>query len=297
MVSLRLKIIRALLLITAIGVSSGCPVLCRAQVSFNNLSAAQVESHIGFTQLVNHHVPLDLTFTRATGSTAKLSQFINGRVPSIVLMPFYKCKAGCTLEMHALVSDIDAMHLRPGKDYQILTVSINPSETPILAAQLKSYYTEQTKVPGVSSAWHFFTGDETNIVTLGHAIGYHWVQDLKNQAFNHPTGIVVLTPRGRIFRYFYGTDYNSKDLQIALTKAGDNKVGTVVQQILSFCCTWNPATGHYGLVLQRLLFIACSATVVVIVLGVTGLLFLERRIRRLRGRSVIDNNSGTPHAV
>ncbi len=291
----RSKSITAIALVGAGLVFWTASKVCEAQISFNKLSAAEIPSHIGFTQLVNHTVPLNLTFTRANGTTVPLSHYVNGKVPSILLMPFYKCKAGCTLEMHALVNDIDSMHLKPGKDYQILTVSINPSETPALATQLKTYYTEQTKTPDVAAAWHFFTGNETNIVALGGAVGYHWVQDLKNQAFNHPTGIILLTPTGRIYRYFYGTDYNPKDLQIALTKAGDNQTGTVVQQILSYCCTWNPATGHYGLVLYRLLWIACSATVVIIVLAVGTLLFLERRFRR--GRSIIDNNSGTPHAV
>ncbi len=288
----------ALLLRAGAGIMlASVPLVCRAQISFNKLSASEIQAHIGFTQLVNRQVPLNLTFTRSNGSTATLGQYVNGKVPSILVMPFYKCKAGCTLEMHALVSDIDSMHLIPGKDYQILTVSINPYETPALAGQIKTYYGSQIKTPGATAAWHFFTGTEPNIVALGEAVGYHWVQDLKNQAFNHPTGIILLTPKGRIYRYFYGTDYNSHDLQIALTKAGDNQTGTVVQQILSYCCTWNPTTGHYGLVLYRLLWIACSATVAIIVLGVGTLLFLERRIRRIKGRSLIDNNSGTPHAV
>ena len=198
------------------------------------------------------------------------------------MMPFYKCTGGCLLEMRGIAAAFNHLSYQPGKDFQMLTISINPYENSALAATNKKEYVGLMKNQAAGSAgWHFMTGQENNITALGEAIGDHWVQDLRHQQFNHPLGVVIMTPQGKIFRYIYGSDYDPNDLKIALTKASQNQIGTVIDQVIAYCCTWNPTKGHYGLVIQRVIVISGCSTVAILVLAIGAMLYWEKKQPKL----------------
>ncbi len=241
---------------------------------------------VHFDQLVNTQIPLDLSFRDETGKTVQLRQYFDGKRPAILVMPFYKCMSGCTLELQGMAKAFNQLHYRVGDDFQVLTVSINPKEGPDLAAAHKSVYLKMYNKPGGDAGWHFLTGTQNNIQALAHAIGFHYVYNLQTEQFVHPNGIVILTPQGKTYRYFFGTSFEPQDLRIALTKASQNQIGTVVDQILSFCCSYDPTTGHYGVIIQRVIELAGSATVLILGSSILLMLRWERRYW----------NKGTPQA-
>ena len=272
---------------TSIRTFSACvlvlvPFASNAQ-SIVNQSAYKAPQFVAkFDQLVNHQVPLYLQFTRSNGETVPLSHFVNGKQPVILMMPFYKCKSGCLLEQRGLAGTINQMSYKLGTQFQVVEVSINPYEGPSLSSQEKKYYTGMLKDSKGASGWHFMTGTEANIKALTTAIGMHYEQDLDTQQFNHPTGILILEPNGRIFQYMFGTTYDPKDLQIALTKASNGAVGSVIQQFISSCCTWNPTTGHYDVMINKIIDVAATATVLLMITVISAMFIVDRRRHKLK---------------
>ena len=243
---------------------------------------------VGIDQRLNQPLPLDLSFRDETGQTVQLNQYF-GKRPVILSMVYYNCPMLCTQVLNGMVSSLRVISFNPGEQYEIISVSFDPRETPALAATKKTNYVNSlpaAKRAGAISGWHFLTGDETNIRRLTEAVGfrYHW--DEATKQFAHASGIMVLTPEGKVAQYYYGIEYAPKDLRLGLVEASANKIGTPVDQLLLFCYHYDPATGKYRVVMN-VMRVAGGITII----GIVLLLFaLHRRAAaqlRLRPGSAV----------
>jgi protein SCO1/2 len=209
---------------------------------------------VGMDQNLGKQIPLDLVFKDDTGKSVKLGDYFDGKKPVILTLVYYDCPMLCTLVLNDLTRGMNGLDtLSAGTDYQVVTVSFNPKETPALAAEKKETYLQSYHRPHAAEGWHFLTGDEASIHQLTEAVGFHYKWDPKFNQYMHPSGITILTPTGTISRYFFGIDYGLKDLKFSLEEASGNKIGTVTDQILLYCFHYDPSTGKYSLMVTRLL--------------------------------------------
>jgi len=201
---------------------------------------------VGIDQKLDRQVPLDLTFRDEAGRTVPLSSFFSGRKPVILALVYYQCPMLCTMILNGVESSLKAVSFDPGRDFEVLSVSFDPKDTPQLAASKKQMYLRRYGRPGTANGWHFLTGDEANIQALTSAVGFRYKYDAASGQFAHASGIMVLTPQGRLSRYLYGVEYAPRDVRLALVEASENKIGSPVDQLLLFCYHYDPATGKYG---------------------------------------------------
>ena len=218
---------------------------------------------IGLDQKLDAQIPLDLGFRDEQGAPVTLRQFF-GRRPVVLTMVYYECPMLCTFVLNGVLNSAKAMSFDLGKDYDIVTVSIDPTEKPILAEAKHTMYAGLYGRPGGAAGWHFLTGEEASIRQLAAAVGFRYVYDKQSQQYGHASGIMVLTPEGRVSRYFYGIEYLPRDLRLALVEASGGKIGTPVDEILLTCFHYDPTTGKYGLVISRVVRWAGLATVLAI---------------------------------
>jgi protein SCO1/2 len=231
---------------------------------------------IGFDQHLDERVPLDAAFTDETGRQVRLGDYF-GRRPVVMVFAYYECPMLCTVALNGLSSALSVLSLEPGKDFEIVTVSFDPHDTPAGARAKKAGYIERYTHSGASTAWHFLTGDEANIKRVTAAAGFRYQWDVDTKQFAHPTGVIVLTADGRLARYLFGIEYGPRDLRYALVDASDGKVGSPVDSLLLYCFHYDPMTGRYGLVIMRAIRLAGAATV--LALG-TFIVIMVRREKR-----------------
>ena len=215
---------------------------------------------IGFDQNLDTHVPLDTAFKDEAGHAVTLGDYFGTR-PVVMVFAYYDCPMLCTLVINGLASALDVLSLEPGKDFEIVTVSFDPRDTPAAAAAKKAAYIARYKRPGAAASWHFLTGEQRSIDRLAHAAGFRYVWDTETKQFAHPTGIIVLTPDGRLARYLFGIEYGPRDLRYAIVEASDGQVGSPVDSLLLYCYHYDPTTGRYGVAIMRVVRIAAAATV------------------------------------
>ena len=237
----------------------------------NGLPTALREVRI--EQRLNEQLPLELQFRDETGRTVQLGEYFNNRKPVILSLVFYKCPMLCNQILSGLMAGLRSQTFDAGKEFDVLTVSFDPRETPELAAEKKQDYIARYNRPGAEKGWHFLTGDAENIRRLTEAVGFHYNYDEKTNQFAHASGIMLLTPEGKLSRYFYGIDYNARDLRLGLVEASNNKIGSAVDQLLLYCYHYDPATGRYGPAVMNIM----RAGGVVTVLGIGALLLILRR--------------------
>ena len=227
---------------------------------------------IGIDQRLNEQVPLDLQFRDETGKAVRLGEFF-GKKPVILSLVYFSCPMLCTMAENGLLHSLQEVNFSAGREFDVLTVSFDPHDTPEIAAAKKAVYVGLYGRKGAERGWHFLTGDEASIAQLTQAVGFRFRYDAQAKQFVHATGIMVLTPQGKIARYFYGIYYPSRDLRLGLVEASANKIGSPVDEVLLFCCRYDPATGKYGVIISRLLQIAGLITV----LSIAGLVFALSR--------------------
>ena len=232
---------------------------------------------IGFDQNLDQPVPLDTAFTDDHGRIVRLGEYFGTR-PVVLAFAYYDCPMLCTLVLNALTSALSVTSLEPGKDFEIVTVSFDPRDTPAMAAAKKASYLERYKRAGAATGWHFLTGGQPSIDRLTKAAGFRYVWDNETRQFAHPTGIVVLTPDGRLARYLFGVEYGPRDLRLAIVEASAGKVGTPVDSLLLYCYHYDPMTGRYGLIVMRVLRLAGAATV--LALGTFIVVMVRKEKRR-----------------
>ena len=218
---------------------------------------------IGIDQRLNEQVPFDLQFRDETGKTVRLGDYF-GKKPVILSLVYFNCPMLCTMAENGLLHSLQEVKFSVGSQFDVLTVSFDPHDTSELAAAKKAVYVGLYGRKGAERGWHFLTGDEAPIEQLTKAVGFRYRYDAQAKQFVHATGIMVLTPQGRIARYFYGIYYPSRDLRLGLVEASANKIGSPVDEVLLFCCRYDPATGKYGVIISRILQIAGLMTVLCI---------------------------------
>lgn len=227
---------------------------------------------IGLDQRLNVQLPLDLTFTDETGKKVRLREYF-GTKPVILSLAYYDCPMLCTLVVNGLIRTLRTLSFSAGDEFTVLTVSFNPADTAKMAAIKKQTSLQSYNRPSAEKGWHFLTGDEATLQQLTQAVGFRYRYDPERKEYAHASGIMVLTPDGRISRYFYGIDYAPRDVRFGLIEAASGKIGSAVDQLLLLCYHYDPATGQYGLVITRSLQLAGAATV----LGIGGFIVLSLR--------------------
>ena len=204
-------------------------------------------SKVSFEQRLNEQLPLDLQFKDEEGRTVRLGDYFGHR-PVVLAFVYYDCPMLCTQVLNGIDTSLSVLTETVGKDFDVVAVSFDPRETPSLANGKKKAQVDRYKRPGSEAGWHFLTGEEPAIKTLTEAAGFHYVWDDKTQQFAHPSGIIVVTPDGRLARYFFGIEYASRDVKFALIESSAGRIGNAIDQLLLYCYHYDPATGQYGLV-------------------------------------------------
>jgi protein SCO1 len=235
--------------------------------------------NVGFDQRLGAQVPLDLAFRDETGSPVKLGDYL-GDKPVLLVPAYYECPMLCTIVLNGVTSALRALPFDVGREFRVVTFSFNPHETSELAAAKKATYIEDYRRPGAAAGWHFLTGDEPSIVALTQAIGFRYVWDEASKQYAHASGIVVLTPGGRISHYFFGVEFSPRDLRLALVEASGERIGSLVDQLLLFCFHYDPATGRYS----RVALNAVRAGGVLTLAALVGFVVLMLRRDAIRAR-------------
>jgi protein SCO1/2 len=230
---------------------------------------------VGIDQRIGASVPLDLVFTDESGREVRLGDYFGTR-PVLLALVYYECPMLCTQVLNGLVSALGVMNFEPGREFEVVAVSINPKEGPGLASQKKGAYLERYGRPHTAGGWHFLTGDEASIKQLADAVGFRYAYDEEIKQFAHGAGIELLTPKGVLSKYFYGIEFSARDIRLGVIEASEERLGTVIDDMLLFCYHYDPATGKYGATVLGLVRVAGIAFVLAL------LAFLIVSLRRER---------------
>jgi len=236
-------------------------------------------SQVGIDQKLDAQVPLDLQFVDESGKTVRLAQYF-GKKPVVLSLVYYECPMLCTLVLNGMLHSFRTMSFNVGDQFEVVTVSFSPTETPALASAKKVGYLKKYGREGGAAGWHFLTGREDQIKRLADAVGFRYTYDPESGQYAHASGIMILTPKGRVARYFYGIEYAPRDLRLGLIEAADNRIGSPVDRVLLYCMHYDPLTGKYGLVIKNVLRLSGLTTVLLLGGFITVMLSRERAARR-----------------
>jgi protein SCO1/2 len=265
----------------ALVVLAALPVAARAQMGPvpppPREATPGVLQEIGFDQNLGATLPLDLRFKDETGRDVRLGEYF-GRKPVVLSLVYYECPMLCTISLNGLAAALEVLSFVPGQEFEVVTVSFDPSEGPVLAAAKKKAYMARYKRPEAHAGWHFLTGPADSVDRLTKAAGFRYVWDPMTKQFAHPAGILVATPEGRISHYLFGVEYSPKDLRLALVDAAGGGIGNAVDQVLLFCYQYDPKSGRYSASILNVVRI--GGVVTVVALGA----FILTASRRRRAR-------------
>lgn len=242
-------------------------------------TAEKILQEVGFEQRLNETVPLELSFQDEQGQPVRLGKVIAGR-PAILVLAYYQCPNLCGLTLEGLAESLKPLGFTAGEEYQVIAVSIDPEETPAIAAAKKSELRTRFGLEGMEKGWHFLTGERTSIHNLTRSAGFRYAYDPEIDQYAHAAGIVLLTSEGRIARYFYGVRFPVRDLRLGLVEAAEKRIGSPIDQLLLLCYDYDPNTGRYSMLIMNVLRLAGMVTVAVLGGFVGVMLYRERRQRR-----------------
>ncbi len=229
------------------------------------------------TQHLNAQLPLNAQFIDDTGAPVSLGKYFDGKHPAVITTVYYNCPMLCSEEMDGLTGALEMVHLVPGKDFQIVIISIDPSETPQLAAQKKAFYLKRYGHPETADGWHFLVGQRPAIDAVTNAIGFGYVRvpgpDGRLTQFAHASSIQIATPQGKLAQYYLGVEYSPKDVLLGLIDASGNKIGSPVANILTYCYHYDPQNNKHSLIVAR----AVQLGGIVTVASLGGFMFLMFR--------------------
>ena len=245
----------------------GAAQVAAPKAELGQTSVAQKPSildQVGIDQHLNAQVPLDLAFADENGHPVQLRQYF-GQKPVVVTMVYYQCPMLCSQVLNGLAGTLNGIaRFNVGRDFNVITVSFDPRDTPEAAAASKKKFLSRYRREGSDQGWHFLTGRKDQIEALAQALGFRYAWDPEIQQFAHASGIMLLTPGGRIAQYYYGIEYAPRDLQYGIIEASQGKTGNIVDQMILYCYQYDPAKGKYGAVIFRILKISALATVLVL---------------------------------
>ncbi len=239
----------------------------------NGGAPADLANRVGIDQNLDAKVPLDLQFKDETGKTVKIGDYFQNKKPVLITMLQLTCDQVCSAQFGAMETAFKdpAFGFTPGQEFEILTVSIDPKEGPMIAQDVKEEQLKRLNVAGANKGWHFLTGDEKSTKALAKSLGVKYIWDGSSKQYIHPDGIVMATPDGHISRYFMRLDYNPRDLRYSIIESSKDKIGTFIDQIALSCFHYNPATGKYTLQIMMFLRLVGGA----FVLGSVGAIALS----------------------
>jgi protein SCO1 len=243
-------------------------------------SVPEVLAKVGVDQKLDSQVPLDVPFVDETGRAVTLREYFGTR-PILLTMVYYECPMLCTQVLNGMVGTLKTLNFTAGKEFDIVTVSFNPKETPALAASKKTTYLAKYGRPEAAAGWHFLTGQQPAIDALASSVGFRYFYDKATEQYVHASAIMLLTPQGRVSRYFYGIEYPPRDVRLGLIEAASGKIGNVVDQVLLYCYHYDPHAGKYSMVVMNMLRIAGIITVALIGGFIVVMWRLDRRKSRV----------------
>jgi len=243
-------------------------------------SSSSILKEVKFDQHLGVQLSLDTEFRDETGKVVRLGSYF-GKRPMVFALVYHECPMLCNVVLNNLVSSLRSLEFTPGVEYDVLTISIAPHETSSLAsAKRRGYVTKFQKIETLNH-WHFLTGDEPNIRRIADEVGFNYAYDPKSGQYAHASGIMILTPEGKVSRYFFGVDYPTRDLRFGIMEASEEKIGSPIAQVLLMCFHYDPTTGKYSLAVMRILQAGGLVTVIGIGMSIATMLRRERRQRRL----------------
>ncbi len=218
---------------------------------------------VGIAQNLNTQLPLGLAFTDDEGRQLQLSSYF-GKKPAILALVYYQCPMLCSEELDGLTGALEMVDERPGRDFNVIVVSIDPTETTAMAAAKKKFYLKRYGYPETANGWHFMTGTQPSIDALANAVGFRYVKipgpDGKLTQFAHASSIEIVTPEGKLAQYYMGVEYSPKDLRLGLAEASAHRIGSPVDNILTYCYHYDPGTNRHSLIVARVVQLGCLIT-------------------------------------
>jgi protein SCO1/2 len=216
--------------------------------------------NVGIEQRLNEQLSLDLSFRDETGKTVQLGDYF-GKKPVILSLVYYRCPMLCSEVLAGLEGSLRSMSFSAGKEFNVLTVSFDPKDTPQTASEKKAAMLKSYKRAGAADGWHFLTGSQESIDALTKAAGFQYEYDPKSGQFAHTTAIVIVTPEGKIAQYYFGVEFPPTDLRLGLIQASQNQIGTLVDQVILYCYHYDPQAGKYGAIVSHILQLGGGLTV------------------------------------
>jgi protein SCO1 len=235
--------------------------------------------NVGFEPPLNGQMPLDLGFRDETGRDVQLRDYF-GQKPVVLAFVYYNCPMLCDQIQQGVVGTLRMLSFNPGRDYQVVFVSFDSRETPGMAAEKKKTVLSHFRRPETASGWHFLTGANESIAAATKAANFRFSFDAKSNLFAHASGVMILTPDGRISRYFYGVEYPGRDMRLGLVDASAGKIGTPIDHVLLFCFHYDPAAARYSASILKIIRLGGILTILCIVGGI--LIFRRRDAGRAR---------------
>lgn len=270
-----IRTITASAMLLALSVASGAQTIPDSVGKPSSGLPAQLQN-VGFEPQLNAQLPLDANFRDESGRDVKLRDYFDGK-PVLLALVYYGCPMLCNQVEQGVVGTLKMLSFDAGRDYQVVFVSFDPRETPDMAAQKKTAALSRYGRPQAASGWHFLTGKEQPIQALTSAANFRYSFDEKHNLFAHASGIMLITPDGRISRYFYGVEYPSRDVRLGLVDASAGKIGTPIDHLLLYCFQYNPETARYSATVLKIVRLGGILTIFSIVAGI--LLFRRRDVR------------------
>ena len=257
------------------------PSPVRGEEGFQSKVMPTPLKNVGYDQRLGAQLPLSATFKDDAGREVHLGDYFHTR-PVVFALAYFRCPMLCNVVLDDLAASLKTLPFTPGKDYDVVIVSFDPKDSPHLAAAKKDEIVERYGKRETAPAWHFLTGEAPAIAAVTQAVGFRYYWDTETKQFAHAAGIVVLTPKGRVSRYFYGVEYPAKDVRLGLVEASGDKIGSVVDQVMLFCFHYNPVIGKYSAVTMNIVRLGGAVTLVGILLMVV---LLRRRESDSLGRA------------
>jgi len=242
---------------------------------------------VSIAQRLNEPIPPDIIFRDEDGKAIHLGDYF-GKKPIVLSLVYFDCPALCTEVLNGELRTMKAISLDLGKDFDAITVSFEPKDTPALAKAKRDVYAGQYGRPGAARNWHFLTGEQASIDALTRAAGFHYAYDSATRQYAHAAAILVLTPHGRIARYFYGVTYPPRDFRLGLVEASEGKIGTPTDHALLFCYQYDPMTGKYGLIVMNI--VRAAGLLTVLVLGIFMVVMFRRERNHPKGPPAVGVN-------
>jgi protein SCO1/2 len=244
----------------------------KGEIGDTSSSQPAILQKVGIDQRLNQPVPLDLNFLDENGQTVKLRDYF-GQKPVVLSLVYYQCPMLCSQVLNGLTSSFNVLSFNAGREFNVITVSFDPRDTPAAANETKQRVLKRYRRPGSEQGWHFLTGKKDQIDALAQAVGFRHAWDPEIQQYAHASGIMLLTADGHVAQYYYGIEYAPRDLKLGIVQTSKGKVGGLVEQVLLYCYHYDPARGKYGAAVFNILRVSALATM----LALGGFMFIMFR--------------------